>query len=349
MSENDYKELNNYLNETFIYLDKKVSYMLSKIFTICVLNDKISDFLAGLELNGDFEESKLTCQEILDLSKKIINTIKPEYIENIDKLVQNGVIDFSFDQDYFDSHVYYDYDLDYIELNINRYYSYDDVATFIHEYFHYLSVKEGPTKNLNVLGEFFSIYFETYAKKYMKEQNISISELDVTSRLKSTYEKSKNFKYFEVPMLTYYYFGNISEESYRLLIGPFVTEGYAKETFNCECFELLKYFRASEKEYRVENFEGDIQEYNKRKKYSTFFENYFKYFLGTIFAYYAIDNCDINDILYVFEHVNDEDFTLNSCFQKMKIDFSEDDFCEKVIESITKYASDYNIEKVKSI
>ena len=341
MTENQYKELNAYLNELFIYLEGKFEPMINNILPIFILNDKYKELIEKYNLDVQYKENGLTYNDVYLLAKEIIEQINPKYLNDYNNLIRTGELDFSYEDEYYDSN--FTHTKNHNLININRSFNYSDVETLIHEYFHYINGKETTSYNRFLLTEFLSIYFELYAIDYLINNDIPLDEINYSKRIMSTYKRVKNIYYVEIPIITYSKFGSIDETSYKMLC-EFYAGNLTKEQFDYECETLLNWFKDVEKEYKISNFKCDYDEFDLRKHYSGMFENYFLYFIGTVFAFYAKENCNIKDIVYINDHINDQGLSVFDCLEKMKTDTEDDDFDNKVIKSIEKYLTKFNVK-----
>lgn len=343
MNANDYKELNEYLNELFIYLQDCFEPFMDIILSIFVLNDKYNKLLNDYDLNDASVENKLTFDDIYLLARKIISSLNEKYLSDFDNLIKSGELDFSYESEYYDSH--FTHRNNYNFININREYNYNDVVTLVHEFFHYLTGKSGyVTNNWRWLTEFFSIYFETYAMDYLKEQGVPDDQIDYKSRLRATYNRTDSIFYFESPMLAYNFFGVVNDKSAEML-KKFYVMNVSKENFENESQCLFDWFRKKEEIYMSKNEDPCYNKYDLREYYGHLFKDYFYYFIGTVFTFYARDNCKIEDILRIYDNINDESLDFCDCLSEMQINLYDSDFDDKVIDGIKKYICDYSIEK----
>lgn len=346
MNEIQYKELNNYLNELFIYLQDYYEPFLDYILPIFVLNDGYVDLLKDYNLRDNSINNNLTFNEIYETARKIVVAINTKYLPLFDNLIKSGELDFSYDCKYYDSH--FTHTPKYSAININRSYNYDDVVTLIHEFFHYVSGHgDYVTKNWHWLTEFFSIYFETYSIDFLSKSNILDKEIDYKCRLRATYNLTRSIYFFESPILAYNFFGLLNDNSFRML-SKFDIVNVNKEDFIYECTRLLDWFKETEKDYKQEHFKDDYDVYELRMYYGHKFKDYFNYFIGTILAFYARKYCSIEDIIRINDNINDTNLDIIDCLNEIGIDIYDEEFKNKVIESINEYITDYSIEKEES-
>ena len=347
MSENEYRELNEYLNELFLYLDYNFGPHIDNLKSICVLNYFCRQVLMKHDLYEEVSKNNLTFVDIYNLAREIIKTLNEKYLEDFDNLFKSGELDFSYNSEYFDSHFTHTPKHNYI--NMNRYYSYADVTVLVHEYFHYINGKGSKnTQNHFFLGEFFSIYFENYAIDYLIKSGIPKEEINYKQRMRTSYSRSCMFYDVETPLLAYKYFGTVGPDSADLF-KKYDIVCISQKGFDYNCKNLLNWFKERKKDYEVRNFSFERDMYDLGAYYGEEICDYFLYFLGAMWAFYARDNCNVEDILYMNDHINDDGLTIYDCLKRMKIDFDDEDFLEKVTKSLQQYFRDYDIEKVKNV
>ena len=347
MTKEDYKKLNDYLNETFKYLEKHYDPLLWKLYSICRVNDKYYGVLSSYDLKDSSIENNLTYMDVIKIAREIINSINTKYLPDFDNLLNSGQLDFSYKNEYYDS--CFIHNNNYNLININRSFNYNDVIILIHEYFHFTNGKENCSFNRNLLTEFFSIYFETYAIDYLLKSEINKNEIDYKARLRWNYSICSLFVDYEIPFMAYYYLGNINDESYEMIISHFLSDDYKEELFDKECRLLLEFFEQIEKKYKYETFKNDYNDDDIRYNYCNLFIDCFKYVLGTLLSFYARDNCKLEDIIYMNDHINDEDKDFYDCLRIMGIDVKDKDLEDKMLDSIKKYLNTYQIKKVKNV
>lgn len=343
MTEEQYRKLNNYLNNIFIYLEKKDSFLLENINGIGILNEKFSKFIKNYSLENKIEENTLTFNDVYLIARKIIEIINKDYLEKFDKLIETGQLDFSYNNEYFDSHYVNENGQDII--NINRIFNYGDVILLIHEFIHYTNDKEKYSINRYLLTEFLSIYFELYSINFLIDnKNISKNEIDYFDRLTSTKKKSNRFSWYESVLLAYEKFGSIDNNSVNLL-----KEYYLKikeEQFNKECLNVLNNLERIEKEYNEKiKYEKQFNINELTSKLCFNLEADYRYILGTILAFYAIKYCKIEDIVYLNDHINDEKYAYMDIYEillSIGIDLNSQHFNENTFVGMEEFINKYN-------
>ena len=342
MTEEKYKELNKYLNELFRYLDKYYKFILDNMLDIFTVNDQYFNFIRDYDLSVEYKENNLTYKEVYECARKIIESIDKKYLKLYDNLIETGQLDFSYTKEYDDSSFYHSKDINLI--NINRYFNYEDVIVLIHEFFHYTNGLKGRNLTNEILTEFISIYFEIYATNYLLNEGVSKDELGYLRRIRSVYNRSYDLYYTETPLLAYNKFGNINDESLNLL-NQFFTSNLTKKQFNNECNYLLDFFKLVKERYIKENFSNQVNDYELEEKFANMFVDYFKYFFGTMWAFYAIENCDMKDIICVNDKMANNDKKMDELMNIMKIDEFDYKTYEKAIESIINYINKIKVKR----
>lgn len=345
MSEEEYKELNYYLNEACLYLKTQDVFFLNNISNICYINDQLNSFFKDYNFQSEFKENHLTYQDVYNLAREIIESINSDYLEDFDKLIENGQLDFGYEGEYEDSvfvHEQKDSNI-YNYINIKREFNYSDVGSLVHEFIHYTNGKNNNTIKRRILTEFLSIYYENYAIDYLIDKGIPKEEIDYTIRLKSTCARTYNFYNYESPFICFIEFGEVSDKSYEMLKEYYYP--IEKNNFNKECYLLLRYFQNKEKEYMKELLPKEkVDQIELRKSYGIDYSLHCRYVFGTMLAFYARKNCKKEDILYLNEHLNTEDEDIVDCLEKVGI-YVNEDFLNIAFDSIIDYIKDYDIKK----
>lgn len=348
MTEEQYKKLKNYLNDIFMYLEIKDEFLIYNIFNIHFISKEYLEFIQDYTLEIENKKNNLTFNEVYLLAREIIESINKDYLEKYDKLIETGTLDFNYENEYIDSHYMYDNEKE--SININRSFNYNDVILLIHEFIHSTNNKERCSINRYLLTEFLSIYYETYAIDYLiNNKNISKEEINYFDRIFNTKIKCSRFSLYEVVLLAYQQFGHIDKNTIKLL-----RENYfdiEESQFSEECLNCLNNFERMEKNY-IEDIRTEKQFDNKElaSKLSLSISTDYRYILGTILAFYANKNCDMNKITYLNDHINDEDYAYSSIYNillSIDIDLNDEKFYAKAFENIDEYINRYYIEYQK--
>lgn len=338
MTKRDYDKLNSYLNEIFLILSDYDRFLTKNIARIARLNDEYITTIGRCDFLQETVENHLTFDDVYTLAREIIESINPNYLNYYDKLIKTGQLDFGYEDEYDVSHYLQKNNL----INIRREFNFNDVVNLVHEFIHYMHSKDGSSQNEYLLNEFLSIYFETYAIEYLMKQGISPNEIGIFRRLKFTTNHSIALSKYEIVFLAYEKFGSINEETFKYLNQYFLS--ITQEIFEIECQDLLDYINQKEDEYKfgLNNEKEFIIEFC-----SPFFYNY-RYFLGTILAYYAREHCKLEEVVYLNDHINDDDLgnlKIGDLLKKIGIDINAPNFTSNAFESINNYIKKYNNEK----
>lgn len=364
MKKEDYKRLNDYLNDAFIYLSENDSFFIQHIQMISKLNFMFYEKLSDVDLEHTFHENNLTYEDVFNLARNEIKKINPDYLEEFDKLIDSGRLEFfkheqnitiEKNTDYGKlskienneeetkniSACYYTED-DYF-IDLARTYNYNDVNLLIHEFIH-------STNSLGdmALTEFFSIYFEMLSQKELLERSINLSELDIFDRIKDTIEISKDIIEYDLAFLSYNLFGNIKEDSCEELKKYNIVTS-TKEDFENVCISSLRYFDYKKIKYNNENKKFNLYDY--RKCISGLFSEGYKYLLGTLFSCYLLENGNKDKIVWLNDHINDEEIRnmdLTSVLKMIDIDLADENINEKIVDSVQNYYESLRKYSVKN-
>lgn len=328
MNKEELDYLNSELNRLFLRMSKDDIYCHDNFEAISILSDSFWEYLKVKDLTFKNENPKyLTYQEVYDLGRKIIESINPKYLEEYDKLIDKGVLNFSYEYEYNNSNYTWIEKENQIleEINLNRSFDYSEVGTLIHEFIHKTNYTKEPAPARIALTEFFSIYFETYAFDFLEQNGVNPDELDRKERLRMTFNNvHKNNTVFS-PLLAYSQFGSLDDNAFELLTKYFIK--IDKSIYDEELKNLYETFKNAEKMFLDE---GSIE----HQKYAVTTMNYM-YLIGTLLTYYARKNCTLEEIVYLNDHINEFD-NIYDVFRKMKISGNYFDFYDEAISQIDK-------------
>lgn len=368
MKKEDYKRLNDYLNDTFIYLSGYDRFFIQNMQSIFILNNMLYGKLKDIDLEHKFYKNNLTFEDVFELARNEIEKINPNYLKEFDKLIDSGRlglfkqkenINIKEVDDYekiseienneqetrYDSVCSYTED-DYF-IDLAREYNYNDVLMLIHEFIHSTNSSENMGEYRYILTEFFSIYFEMYAQRNLLESGINSSELDIFDRIKDTGKISKEMNEYDLVFISYNLFGNIKENSYEDLEKYHIVSSTKKE-FECACVRLLKYFDYQKIQYNNESKEFNLHDY--RKCISILFSSGYRYLLGTLFSCYLLENENKDKIVWLNDHINDEkmkNMNLIDVLKMIDINLTDENINEKLVESAQKYYENLSKYSVK--
>lgn len=371
MKKEDYKELNDYLNDTFIYLSSHDGFFIQDMKGIFILNSMLYENLKNIDLNHKFYENNLTFEDIFIIARNEIEKINPNYLEKFDELIDSGRLEFFLKEknitikesnDYkklseienSEEDIRYDSVCSYTEddyfIDIAREYNYNDVLMLIHEFIHSTNISKNVGEYRYILTEFFSIYFEMYAQRNILESGINPSELDIFDRIKDTGKISKEMNEYDLVFMSYNLFGNVKEDSYEDLEKYHIVSS-TKEEFESVCINLLKYFDYQKIVYNNENKEFNL--YNYRKCISKLFSSGYRYLFGTLFACYLLENGNKDKVVWLNDHINDEEIKNMNFIDVLKIigiDLTDENIDAKLVDSAQNYyenLSKYSVKKEK--
>lgn len=371
MKKEDYKRLNDYLNDTFIYLSGYDRFFIQNMQSIFILNNMLYGKLKDIDLEHKFYKNNLTFEDVFELARNEIEKINPNYLKEFDKLIDSGrlglfkqkeninikevddyekisEIENNEEETRYDSVCSYTED-DYF-IDLAREYNYNDVLMLIHEFIHSTNSSENMGEYRYILTEFFSIYFEMYAQRNLLESGINSSELDIFDRIKDTGKISKEMNEYDLVFISYNLFGNIKENSYEDLEKYHIVSSTKKE-FECACVRLLKYFDYQKIQYNNESKEFNLHDY--RKCISILFSSGYRYLLGTLFSCYLLENENKDKIVWLNDHINDEkmkNMNLIDVLKMIDIDLTDENINEKLVDSAQNYyknLSKYSVKEEK--
>lgn len=371
MKKEDYKRLNDYLNDAFIYLSKYDGFFIQNMQSIFILNNMLYGKLNDIDLEHKFHKNNLTFEDVFNLTRNEIEKINPNYLEEFDRLIDSGCLEFFLHEQNMiikgnttyeklseienneeeirnDSVCSYN-NGDYF-IDLARTYNYNDVLTLIHEFIHSTNSSKNMGEYRYILTEFFSIYFEMLSQKELLENGINSSELDIFDRIKNTGKISKEITEYDLVFISYNMFGNIKENSYKNLKKYHIVSSTKKE-FECACVRLLKYFDYQKIQYNNESKKFNLYDY--RKCISILFSSGYRYLLGTLFSCYLLENGNKDKIVWLNDHINDEkmkNMNLIDVLKMIDIDLTDENINEKLVESAQNYyenLSKYSVKEEK--
>lgn len=371
MKKEDYKRLNDYLNDTFIYLSGHDRFFIQNMRSIFIFNNMLYGKLKDIELEHKFHENNLTFEDVYELARNEIEKINSNYLKEFDKLIDSGRLGLFKQEEKITIKESDDYEkLSEIENNeeetrndsicfytendyfmdLARTYNYDDVLSLIHEFIHSTNSSKNMGEYRYILTEFFSIYFEILSQKNLLEKGINSSELNLFDRIKSTGMISKKIVEYDIAFMAYNLFGNVKEDSYEDLEKYHIVSS-TKDDFENVCVKLLKYFNYQKIVYNNENKKFNLYEY--RKYISRLFSSGYRYLFGTLFACYLLENGNKDKVVWLNDHINDEEIKNMNFIDVLKIigiDLTDENINKKLVHSFENYyenLSKYSVKKEK--
>ena len=340
MSDEEYKKLNSYLNEIFNFLSGKDGFLIENIDTILWTNAQFLSFMSDYKLSNETKTNNLTDEQVICIAREIIASINNDYLEEFDRLLVSEKLKFDCEG----KSVSHSNPSDG-SINISRKFNYHDVLSLVHEFMHTTNVSSKETKNRYSLTEFLSIYFEMYAIDYLLERGIPKEEIGVYERLSKTCLSSKlSFEILPV-FLAFIKFGDIHKNTFSDLNKNFLPIHRLDFVRKCKllllnCLNLEEDYRkqiAGKKQFGMQEFISGLR-----------FHSDYRYVLGTILAFYARSYCKIEDIVFLNNHINDDDISsldLLEVLKRIGIDITNSEFIGKALESIGSYIKQYSNEK----
>lgn len=337
MTDEEYIELNDYLNDIFLKLEKNDYFFLENLDMISYLAYRYCELVSKYNLETYQIDRKLSFEDVYQLAGEIIESIDPKYAEDFSKIIQTGELDFDYDNKYFDSHlITRENENGKINLiNLKRTYNYDEVKTLVHEFIHYTNADKHTVKR-HILGEYLSITGELYAENYMRNKGIDVSEINSNLRLKTTYDRCSELSWIIDVLIAYQKIGKISENNIS-----FITENIVDVTndeFITECKYLLKLIKERKDKTNI-----DVPEL--KFEYDDSISLACIYLMGTLFAFYTIKHCKIEDIVNMNNHINDDDLFIIDTLQKVGFDLEKESTINEMFNCIEKYLEKNNCKK----
>lgn len=294
MTQEEYKRLNDYLNDVFLGFQKKNKIFVDNLIPILglstIINDYFKNNIKSFQIKS--KSNHLTFEDVYLLAREIIEKISPRYLGEYDELIKSGALNFNFNSKGYSEFSFNRYNeiVNKKLINISREFNYDDVVSLIHEFFHYTQVKMNKkiSYNFDFFTEFIAIYFETIAKRYLiEEKNISKDELIINNRVESLYRNNiKLYQYITV-LVAYEYLGNINENTEEDLRNILRIRD---PSFQKECLQTL----------------NKLDSLKKNKPVVNLFNQNYRYVVGIILAYYALEHSKLEDMVELNDKINTE-------------------------------------------
>ena len=142
MTIEEYNKLNSYLNAIFVILNDYDYFLIKNIFKIGKLNQEYLTTISKYAFPSNTKENNLTFEDVYLITREIISTIDTNYLAEYDKLIEIGILDFGYENEYDDSEFVHGNNL----INIRREFNYNDIITLVHEFIHYINGKAKKVK-----------------------------------------------------------------------------------------------------------------------------------------------------------------------------------------------------------
>ena len=307
MLKEEYKKLNEYLDDCFKYLEMNDWFLLDNIYNIGYLSELYIQTLDEYEIKENEKTEYLSYEEVYLLAREIVENINSQYLEKYDNLLATGQLDFSYNSEYYDSHFFYNARTDISTININRTFNYSEVCTLVHEFMHFVNFsKDKNTNNRYLFTEFISIYFEEYARNYLLYKGINKEKLNFNERIMMTKNAATRYNVYSILMLAYKSFGFIDENTFNELNNYFHMN-ISEEEFNNVCKKGLDIFQKIENKYKIEamyEFPFNEKILSERMCYESCISLDYRYIMGTVLAYYQLKNGYKDQMIYLSEYIN---------------------------------------------
>ena len=337
-----YKELNGYLNEVCIYLEKEQPYLIRYIYEIVRFNNVVYPLVRSCDFPEREEEGHIDFLTVYETAREIVASINESYLEDFDKILPSGELEFSYQHEFYDSHVTTDRKNGEYQktIDINRSFDYTEAVTLVHEFIHYTTSHDF-SYNHNFLAEFLAIYFEMGAVEYLKNNGITDNDLDYCHRLRNLKLRSNPFYGYGIVLFAYLKFGNLSDDTYKY-VNILFPEMTLKE-FKKHCVYLYKNFLKAEKKMSDKINEDEF----KRGQIlaERFITSDYLYVIGAVLAIYARKYCTFADILALNDNITYFDyFDIEDILLRIGINIHDEEFFNKITAALSSY-----IEEVKKL
>ena len=333
-----YSELNYSLNEIFNNINQRTPFIDQNILELIFINDAFTSMIRNYSFGETLDRNNLTYEEVIKISRKIVERINKEYLEDFDSLVPNGNFIVSDSYEFFDSHFAYYVEPRMKALNINRKFNYEDIMILIHEFMHYeLYDIENSKENYELLTEFFSIYFEMKAYDYLMDLNVPKNEICRFKRLVSTAKEAEKIFPMSCPIIAFTQFGKVDDESFEL-IKEYFYKKLKINNFNHEVNYLSDYIDKEKKKHFPD------EEWIAYDVVANDIIVSFKYIIGTILTFYARKYCKEENILKAYKNLN-LNMGIDKILDDMGIQENINVVFSKGIEEIEGYLKSNEIEE----
>lgn len=336
MTQEEYKRLNDYLNDVFLEFQKKDKVFVDSLIPIWNLNTVISDYFQNNieSFQANSITNHLTFEDVYLLAREIVEKFYPRYLKEYDELIKSGALNFNFTSN--GGSIFrvnrYNEIVNRKLINVSRKFNYDDVLFLIHEFSHYTQTKmnKKTSYNFEFFTEFIAIYFETIAKRYlMEEKNVPKDEITINSRVKSFNQSNKKLNQYISILVAYEYLGNINKHTEDELSDIL---GIKDNNFQEECLQILK----------------KLDSLKKNQPVVTLFNQNYRYVVSTILAYYALEHSKLEDMVELNDKINTEyaELSVKEVLKKIGIPLNQNMVLES-LDIIKKSISDPVLRKIK--
>lgn len=308
----EYKILNKYLNDFFLYYNYPLytDYLSEYLKLSIFANEMIGHAMRMgiLNFQRPFPEHTLSLSSSLELCDEFIKTYLSPYYDRWKEYLADGVIDFSDkEQILLDgetprgswSRTRRENSQFFREIDVELKHNYQDPPAIIHEFVHQLNILKPPvdaegeeTVSRSLFTEAVSIYFETLMYRFMEEKGYSKEEV-----AKAQVSRIQIFSRAVIDSIDglillrdYQLFGKVSSDNLKqaraLHLISFVNEKKYQEVAS-------RYDKKIASRYDGKIASQKEDDSNETKLQIDFFTP-FRYVLGTLLAYWSIEQDDPN-------------------------------------------------------
>ena len=323
-----YKKLNSYLNDWFVRVEKEEPVFIENLYNVFLVTNSICKRKIDTDIFQKVNNPKMDSLTSISYARKIIESIDYEMLEKFDVVLSSGILNineefYKKDSSYYAA-VYNEENIllrEQIELQLD--YTTDDIRKIVHEFIHLYYNVPNRSQNYIFLIEFFSIYFEEYARNFMEKYNDESLRISSISRINRFLQSVNFIQHFIIVFITYKNLGDLSNKS-QIELKEICHINY--NSFEQKCYESLELF---------ESENNNIA-------------NAYKYIVGTILAYYCIDKVDVKIVLNFGKNINKETYCNLNIFELLQtININLDS--NLINETIGKIENELNLTKLKKI
>ena len=342
----EYNELNNYLNDIFTCLENETPEVINNLRLINNYSLELKNKLKKYNFKHEPKENNLTFIDIFNLSREIISSINKDYLGEFDELIGSGKLNFiyhdntEYECNQSDKSEYkFSKENNLKEINVVRKFNYSDIKVLIHEFIHYMGHNlEKNSHNYYFLTEFLAIYFEMYTDDYLINIGVDKEELDYTYRFITIFKKLNAIIHETSILIAYDSLGKIDENTCNNLDFLHIPTEISEERFNHDCLILLDKFRKINNEHK--NNSEECLYY-----LITSLTNKLNYALGVMLTFYARKNNSNEEMIKLNNYLQEFDENMNDLLMRFNININSENFINDVLLSVDEYINKYSIKK----
>lgn len=350
MTKEEYKKLNDYLNDVTMFLNNHDSFYMNNLQSIAILSDKCLDLLDKYDFNGKIERDFLTFFDVYNMAREVIKVINKDYLDTYDQILDNGILEVNYDRlnDIYEERRTTNNSCCYKKDNIflDAFFNYEDVCVLVHEFFHILNYNQ--TYIRYFLTEFISIYFEQYTCDVLIGKSIDTDKIRLESRTILLNKYANFINKYNKFLLSFDKFGNIDDNTYELL-NKYICH-MSKENYEKELKQLYDMFKDIHIKYCFNTSTENYSESKLTEELAYPFTQNYRYFLATLLTFYTIRYCKRDDILKLNELISDENnnYDIFEALKMIDININAQDFNDKLISSLEYFIKEYLIQNGKA-